>query len=330
VYSICIIILIVIVFDISEKLDDFIKNKAPLLVIVVNYYFNFIPFFINLFSPLFTFISVIFFTSKMASNTEIVAILSAGVSFKRFILPYLIAATFITLLTIFLLNFVIPKANFRRLEFEDKYIRNRYVYSHLNIHIQTQPNTFMYFESFNNQALVGYKFSIEKFKNNKLEYKLNSETAQWDTIKKTWKLSNYSIRKINGMNESLISGFQLDTLIDLDPIAEFKTRDNNIETMNYFELNNFIENQKKRGSDQISYYLLEKYQRFALPFSTYILTLIGVALASRKVRGGIGLHIGLGILLSFTYILFMQVSNTFACMVVFRPCLPFGYPILFF
>jgi len=330
IYAIAVIICIVIIFDISEKLDDFIGSKASFKQIVVDYYCNFIPYFMNLFSPLFTFISVIFFTSKMASNIEVVAILSSGVSFKRFLLPYMIAATVLATLSAVLINFVIPKANKRRLDFEERFIRNKFLFSDYNVHRQIEPGTYIYFETYNNIDNIGFKFSLEKIVDGKLKTKILAESLAWDTLKQNWKINNYTMRTISDFKETIKTGIVMDTVLKMHP-KEFGTRLNNVETMNYFELNKFIETEKMKGSDEIAYFLIEKYQRMSMPFSTFILTLIGVALASRKVRGGIGLHIGLGILLSFSYILFMQISNTFATSGSLSPLVASWVPnIIFF
>ena len=310
-YALSLIIIIVIIFDISEKIDDFIESNAPVSAIFSDYYLNFIPFFANLFSPLFTFIAVIFFTSKMASNTEIVAMLSSGMSFRRILVPYFIAATVITILSLVLNNFVIPKANEKRLAFEEIYIRNKFRNLDRNIHKQIGKNTFIYFERFDNLRNTGYKFSLERIENGKLKSKLISEYIKWDSLANKWQIENYYIREINGLSESIKRGAHLDTTLNLDP-KEFSRRINNIETLNYFELNKFIEEEKSKGSSKTVFYELEKHKRIAFPFATFILTLIGVSIASKKVRGGIGLHIGIGLLISFAYILFMQVSLTFS------------------
>jgi lipopolysaccharide export system permease protein len=310
-YCISLIIAISIVFDISEKIDDFINKKAPLSAIIFDYYLNFIPYFINLFSPLFVFISVIFFTAKMASQTEIVAILGSGISFRRMLFPYFIAATLLASLSFYLNGWVIPHSNEKRLSFENKYIRNPFVYRGRNVHRQIKPGEFIYIESYNNTENTGYQFSLEKIKDGKLNYKLMSENIRWDSISGKWRLENYFVRTIDGMNESLRSGNMLDTILPFKA-AEFNRRITNIEAMDYHELNDFIKNEKMQGAENVEFYLIEKYRRAALPFSTFILTLIGVSLSSKKTRGGIGGQLGVGIMLSFGYILFMQVSYTFA------------------
>jgi len=329
IYSLSLIILVVIIFDISEKIDDFIESSAPFSVIVFDYYLNFIPFFANLFSPLFTFIAVIFFTSKMASNTEIIAILGSGMSFKRMLLPYFIAATVITILSLFLNNYVIPQANKTRLNFEDTYIRTKFRNLDRNIHRQIDKNTFIYFERYDNQRNTGYKFSLEKIEGGELTYKLLSEYIKWDTTINKWRIQSYFIREINGMDEKIFKGGVKDTLMNFTP-AEFGKRINNVETMNFNELNDFIIAETKKGSSKVAFYEIEKHKRMAFPFATFILTLIGVCVASTKVRGGIGLHIGLGMLISFAYILFMQISLTFATNANLAPVIATWIPNVLF
>ncbi len=310
-FSISLILLVVIVFDISEKIDDFIEKEAPLRAIVFEYYLNFIPYFGNLFSPLFTFIAVIFFTSKMANNSEIISILGSGVSFKRMLLPFMISATFIASLSFTLGNLIIPAANEVRLEFENTYIKNPYRNKDKNIHMQISPGNFVYMESYNSTTNIGYKFSMEQFINGELKQKLISNYVEWDSTTNKWTINHYFIRTFNGRQESLIEGKQLDTLINLDP-NDFNVRLNTVETMNFFELNNYINEERMKGSKNLVFHLIEKHKRMAFPFATIILTLIAVSFASRKVRGGVGLHLGIGLLISFSYILFMQVSTTFA------------------
>ncbi|HRE23715.1 MAG TPA: LptF/LptG family permease, partial [Bacteroidia bacterium] len=286
-------------------------RNAPLKAIAFDYYLNFIPYFANLFSPLFVFISVIFFTSKMAGQTEIIAILNSGISFNRFLRPYIISATVIAIASFYLNNWVIPHANLVRLQFENIYIKNPYVYRGRNIHRQIKPGEFVYFESYDNKANTGFMFSIEKFEGGKLVTKLMADRITWDSLAQKWSIENYTIRNINGMTEELKKGVRLDTTLSIHP-SEFNRRMNFIEAMDFSELNNYIKEEKQRGSEVIPFYEVEKYRRTSYPFATFILTLIGVAISSKKVRGGIGLQLGAGILLSFTYIMFMQVSTTFA------------------
>ncbi|MFW5792777.1 MAG: LptF/LptG family permease [Bacteroidota bacterium] len=310
-YAIGLIILIVIIFDFSERVDDFIENKAPLNEIIFVYYLNFIPYFANLFSPLFTFIAVIFFTSRMAFNTEIVAILSNGISFKRMLVPYIVAAIFLSILSIYLSNFLIPSANENRLDFESKYIKKQTRFKDRNIHMQIRPGTFIYLESFNDRNQIGYSFAMEVIEDGKLKTKIIAETIRWQEGEELWKMTNYNIREINGLEEELTSGRVKDTILNFKPY-DFMQSLQDMETMDFRTLNKFIENERIKGSENIKFYLVEKHRRIAFPFSTIVLTLIGVALSSRKVKGGIGLHLGIGLALSFSFILFMQITTTFA------------------
>jgi len=310
-FALGLIILIAIVFDVSEKIDDFLEKKAPLESIIFDYYLNFIPYFANLFSPLFIFISVIFFTSKMSGQTEIIAILSSGVSFRRLLLPYMVVAAFLASLSFYLNGYVIPRSNGTRLAFENTYIKNPYVLKSRNIHRQIYPGHFIYFESYNTIDKMGFRFSYEEFKDGGLVYKLMTDRLSWDSTNGKWHAENYVIREINGMQEHIRKGISFDTTFSFTP-EDFSRRENNIIAMDNNELNAFIAAERMRGAEGLQFDEVEKHRRISYPFATFILTLIGVALSSRKVRGGIGIQIGAGILLSFTYIMFMQVSTTFA------------------
>lgn len=328
-YSLLLIIVIVVIFDISEKIDDFLEKEAPLRAIIVDYYFNFIPYFVNLFSSLFTFIAVIFFTSKLAGDSEIIAILSSGVSFKRLLVPYFISAVILGIFSFVLINWIIPPANKERLAFEEKYIRVRYKYNDKNIHKQVLPGTFIYMESYNNLYNIGYKFSIEKFEEGQLKSKLISDYIQWDTTDNIWKITNYVVRDIVDSVEILSKGRKIDTVLNMYP-EDFYRRNNAVEAMNFHELNKFIEDETRIGSDNVVLWKIEKNKRFAFPFSTIILTVIGVCLSSRKRRGGIGLNIGLGIFLAFSYIMFMQVSTVMATNANVSPIFAVWIPNLVF
>lgn len=328
-YAILLIVGIAVIFDISEKLDDFMEKGAPLSAIIFKYYVNFIPYFANLFSSLFTFIAVIFFTSKMAYNTEIIAILSSGVSFRRMMYPYFISAAIIAIFSFVLNSFIIPPANAVRIDFQNKYVKNPYQNTERNIHRQVRPGMFIYMRSFNTFSQIAYNLSVEKFENGELKSKLISDYAQWDSTKQKWVVSNYYIRDYLENGEKVMSGSSIDTSIYITP-KDFSQRLNVIETMNFFQLNDFIAEQKLQGADNIETILIEKYTRIADPFSTFILTLIGVSLSSRKVRGGIGLHIGLGMALSFSYILFMRFSTMFAIGGQLSPILAVWLPSIVF
>jgi lipopolysaccharide export system permease protein len=309
-FTLILFTVISVVFDISEKLDDFLKSKATFNQVVFEYYGGFIPFYLNFLSPLINFIAVIFFTAKMADQTEIVPILSGGASFNRFLRPYFISATVIFIITMVFNLFIIPETNRLMINFENTYTKIKET-SRSNVHLQLDSNNYIYMESFNNLNNTGYKFTIEHFDKKDLKMKLMAERILWDSISNKWKIENYSIRHVDGLKETMESGVSKDTTLDMKPI-DFDIRDNIYSAMNYWELNEKIEKEKIRGSGVMVNLELEKYKRWTYPFSTYVLTFIGVALSSRKVRGGVGLPLGLGILLSFLYILFIQFANVFA------------------
>ncbi len=309
-FALLIIIVIVIIVDISEKIDDFVDKEAPLKAIVFNYYANFIPYFINMFSPMFVFIAVIFFTSKLAANSEIVAILAGGISFKRLMYPYFLSAAVIAVFSLLLNLFVIPPANKGRLAFEAQYIKKRFENTNRNMHYQISPGTFLYAESFSTWNNTAYKFTLESLENHQLVSKLSAETAVWDSTKAAWRLNNYHLRKYVGSTEILTTGKTMDTTLAIT-VDDFYRREKYVEQLNYMQLNNLIKTQEMRGDQMVKLALIEKHTRFALPFSAFILTIIGVSLSSQKRRGGIGLNIGIGIALSFSYILFLRFSQMF-------------------
>ena len=321
---------IAIIFDTAEKIDDFMEKKAPLHAIVFDYYLNFVPYFSILYSHLFTFIAVVFFTSKLAYRSEIIAILSSGISYRRLLWPYFIGATIIAIFSYTFTNFVVPNSNKVRLEFEEHYIRNGPVqFNFRNIHKQISPGVVVYMESYSNTSNQGYKFSIEKYDGNTLVSKLVSEYVIWDSVKQKWNIRDYYIRDIVGNKEFIKKGTSIDTSINMYP-GDFRRRISSVESMDLFELNKFIDDIKLQGAENIDAYMVEKYKRISLPFSTYILTLIGVCISSRRVRGGTGLHIGIGMGIAFSHIVFMQFSSQFAISGTLNPLLAVWIPNILF
>jgi lipopolysaccharide export system permease protein len=311
-FCLALILTIAVVFDFAEKIDNFMERQAPAKAIIFDYYMNFIPYFAMLFAPLFVFISVIFFTSKMAVNTEIIAILNSGMSFRRMMYPYLVSSFVIALLTFLLTNFVIPKANLVRMDFEDKYYRSssRKVTVE-NIHRQVFKNIYVYMGSFNPISQRGQNFTIEKFNDSgRLESKLSSSSVVYDTAKNKWKAINYYLREIKNNDEIITKGKSIDTALTITP-NDFSRDPGFVGTMTYRELDDYIKVLQLQGSDELKLFLIEKHRRYASPFAVFILTLIGVTLSSRKVRGGIGMNIGVGLILSFSYILFLQFASQF-------------------
>ncbi|MCX7862804.1 MAG: LptF/LptG family permease [Bacteroidales bacterium] len=311
VFSILIIISIAIIFDFAERLDDFLERKAPFDKILFEYYLNFIPYFVNLFTPLFVFISVIFFTSKLAQRSEIIAMLSSGINFNRILYPYFLSAFIIAVFTWFSSNFFVPRATKKKLAFEEIYIRNPFRNKDIHIHRQIEPGVFVYMENFAVEGDIAYRFSMEKFDNKQLVSKLFTDYAQWDSIKQRWKLINCFIRNFQENGETIIRHAMIDTAINLRP-EEFKRRTEFVETMDFYRLNQYIEQKRMEGDENVVHYEVVRYQRFFNPLSIFVLTLIGVSVSSRKKRGGIGAHLGLGLGLSFSYIVFLQVSTYMA------------------
>ncbi len=329
-FSLILILCIVVIFDLSEKLEKFLEKEAPVSAIVFDYYKNFIPYFANLFSSLFTFISVIFFTSKMAYDSEIIAILSTGISFRRFLVPYLISAAVIAGLSFLLGAFIIPNANEKRIEFEKQYVNKRYANTEQNIHRQIAPGTYIYMSSYSVTSNIGYDFSIENFKGDTLVNKLTSARIVWDRDSSRWVIHNWKLREIDGDYEKYTTGARIDTVLPFAP-SEFSENPKKIkEQLTFPELEEYIDRMKLRGSSNIVEFQIEKYKMIANAFATFILTLIGVSISSRKIRGGMGLHLGIGLLISFSYILFMQFSNVFATNGNMNPLLAVWLPNILF
>jgi len=311
VFTMAIFTVVAVIFDISERMDDFLKYHAPLSKIVFEYYAGFIPFYLNFLSPLINFIAVIFFTAKMADQTEIVPILNGGMSFKRFLRPYFIAASIICAVTLVFNIYIIPRTNKLKIGFENVYVKPVDDNNKRSTHMQIDKNSFVYIDNFDNDRKIGYNFILETFNGQELKEKLIAQRITWDSIKTKWKIEDYSIRTVNGMDEKMTKGTSKDTTLDMTP-SDFEIRDNIYMAMTTSELNENIAKEEIRGTGRMTDLKLEKYKRFIYPFSAYILTLMGVSLSSKKVRGGIGLSLGVGIALSFTYILFIQFATMFS------------------
>ena len=311
-FAIALIISIAVVFDVNEWIDNFINNKAPIKAIIFDYYANFIPYFSNLFSPLFVFISVIFFTSKLAENSEIIAMMSTGLSFKRLLRPYMISAAIIAVMTYGMGAYVIPQGNVTRLNFEDKYKKKKKQEYVRNVQVEVDSGVIAYMERYENYNKTAYRFSLDKFVDKKLVSHLTAKSATYDTTKvHKWTLKNYMIREMDGMRETITQGERLDSIIPMEP-QDFLIMKGQQETMTSSELSDYIARQKRRGFANIKEFEIEYHKRIAMSFASFILTIIGVSLSSRKVKGGMGLYLGVGLALSFSYILFQTVSATFA------------------
>lgn len=311
VFTMAIFGIIIPVFDVSERLDDFLKHNAPLDKIIFEYYVGFIPFYLNMLSPLINFIAVIFFTSRMADKTEIVPILSGGMSFTRMLRPFMIGASIIFVVSLIFNLFIVPNTNKLLNNFTDVYIKPRFDKSKNMVHMKLNDSTYVFVRTFDNVSQIGYNFSLEKFIENELHEKLMADRIVWDTLQSKWRIENYTIRTINGLNEEMTKGVQIDTLLDMRP-SDFDIYDDVYGSMSTRELYEKIEKEEVRGTGIMTNLLIEKYKRFVTPFSAFILTLMGVALSSRKVRGGLGLSLGVGIGLSFVYLVLNQFSTIFS------------------
>ncbi|MBO4730755.1 MAG: LptF/LptG family permease, partial [Bacteroidaceae bacterium] len=335
-FSIVLIIAIVIVFDFNEKIDKLTTANKEFGIswgrIFVDYYLNTIPYFANLFSSLFVFISVIFFTSKLADRSEIIAMRSNGMSFKRILRPYIISAVLIGLLNLVLGAYVIPHSNKSRTDFENQYIKKRQITIVDNVQLQVDTGVIAFFSSFNINTKSGSGFSLDKFRNKKLVSHLTALRVQYDTIadrRYQWHIYNYSIRELHGMHEKITSGVELDTIIVVEPRDLLYTR-NQQETMTTPEISEYIDKQRMRGSANVSTFEVEYHKRFASAFAAFILTIIGVTLSCEKRKGGMGLSLGLGLALSFGYILFQTISASFATNGGWPPMLAVWIPNIIF
>jgi lipopolysaccharide export system permease protein len=305
------LIMVIVIFDISEKIDDFLENSVPFHAILVNYYINFIPFMLNLFIGLITFIVVIYFTSRLAFNSEIIAMLAAGISFRRILIPYISTAFLLALISFSLSNFVIPSANSKRLRFELQYMNKHQPGYESYIHFQISPGNILSMQNFDPFSRTGYKSVLISFDDAGMQRVMAAEFVKWDSVAGKWSFEQYSIRTFSGKKQYLTMGQKLDTALAIDPV-DLTTKVVSVDNLGYRQLRRFIRESKIRGTENIMFYEVEKHKRLAYPFSTVILTLIGVSLSSRKVRGGIGFHIAMGLFASFSYILFMKFAETFA------------------
>jgi lipopolysaccharide export system permease protein len=304
--------LVITVIDITEKMEDFMKHELSWGFILVEYYFAFIPYMANLLSPITIFIATIFVTANLAARTEIIAMLSSGMSLTRIMYPYLIGSMLIGLLVFYMGGWLIPHGNKTRVDFEKKYIKSSYVFEGKNVHIKTSPTTYVYLESYNSENNIGYQFSLEQIVDNRLVSKLKAGRITWNDAIKKWNVEEYFIRRFDEQgNEYIYKGTNKDTVLTIEP-KDFQDTYMLYETLDMGQLNKSIALLESRGSENINTYIVEKYQRYTYPFSVIILTLIGVIASSRKSREGAGLTIAFGFLLAFVYIIFMITSRSLA------------------
>ena len=308
--NIVLILTIAIVFDLTEKMDDFFENQVPLREIILDYYLPFIPYYMNMFSSLFIFITVIFFTSKLAGNSEIIAMQAAGMSFHRLMVPYAISATVLFVLAVFLGGWVIPKSSAKMLKFRDKYVEHFTTENARNMQLEVEPGTILYIESFQKRSGIGYRCSIEEFEGKTLVSRTTAERIYYDSLE-NWHLDRYLHRTFTGLHETLERGERMDITMPIIPDELFITAQQANE-MTTPELRHYMERQRQRGSGNVKAFEVEYHKRWASPIGAFIMTLLGVTMSSRKVRGGMGKNLGIGIVLTAAYILFSTVSTTFS------------------
>jgi len=310
-FTLAIFSVVMVVFDISEHLDNFLKKQTTLHDIAFQYYAGFIPFYLNYLSPLINFLAVILFTAKMANQTEIVPILSSKASFMRFLRPYFVSASLLFIVSFFANVYLIPYTNRLKVDFEDTHFTDADP-TKTEVHMQLDKRTFVYIKSFDNTIKTGYEFIMEKFDGDSMKQKWVANRIVYDSLKRVWTISNYTVRTIDGLKENMIwHGMSKDTVLDMKP-EDFEIKDNQYSAMSMKVLNNNITKAELRGTGELTDMKFEKYHRFVYPLSTYVLTLIGVSLSSRKVRGGVGLPLGIGILLCFTYIIVEKFALVFS------------------
>lgn len=332
IYSILLIISISIVFDVNENLAKFAQYHAPLKAIVFDYYANFVPYFANLFSPLFVFIAVIFFTSKLAGNSEIIAMLASGISFKRLLRPYMLSCVLISALSFYLSAFVIPHGNVIRQNFETMYKNKKKNTAADNVMLQVDKGVVAYIQHYDNEHKHGYGFSLDKFQNKNLVWHTTAMDIQYDTIsdsKYHWTLIGWKTRKLHGLREQITQGAKKDTVLMMEPTDLVYSKGQQ-ETFTLPQLEEYISKQQVRGSGNVVQYQVEYHKRIAASFASFILTIIGVSLSSKKRKGGMGLYLGIGLALSFLYIMLQTVSSTFAIQANFPPMLAAWVPNIIF
>lgn len=327
-FSIVLIMSIAVVFDLTEKLDDFFENQVTVREIIFDYYLNFIPYFMNMFSPLFIFISVIFFTSKLAGDSEIIAMLASGVSYHRLMWPYFFSALLLFIFSFWMTGYVIPPASEKMLTFQDKYIQHFSRENARNVQMEVEPGTILYIESFQKRTEMGYRASLEHFDGKKLSMRITADRIHYDSAY-NWHFDKYVRRDFDGMRETLTRGNRLDTIIPVLPKELFYTAEN-AQMMPNGELRAYIDTQRRRGSGNVQAFETEWWKRWASPIGAFIMTLLGVTMSSKKVRGGMGKNLGVGLTLSALYILFSTVSTTFSVNGVMSPFMSVWLPNFIF
>lgn len=331
VFAVFIIVMVILVIDFVEKNDDFMETKPSNSAIFLDYYMNLAPYWANYISPLMIFISTVFFTAKMASHTEIIAILGSGTSFRRLMLPYFIGSGIVAVYSFVMVGWILPKANIPRIEFQNKYLESDFYFSGRDIHMAVQKNVYAYLSSYDNNSNTAYDFTLEKIEDNRLVEKLSARRATYDDSLKKWKLYDYQIRKFGIMKDQMTYSptAPLDTSINMFP-SDFTNAKSRQETLTIPQLQDYIALINSRGAEGVEIYKIEYYQRFATPFAVVILSIMGLIVSARKARGGVGLQIAIGFVLAFLYIIFYILSKGIAEAGSMNPILAVWLPNIVF
>lgn len=327
-FCLLMVMAIVVVFDYNEKFDKFHQNEAPVNAIIFDYFLNFIPYFAVKFSPFFIFIAVVYFTSNLASHSEIIAMISGGVSFHRLMVPYLFSAIVLAVTVFVASSWLIPPANKVRLDFEDNYVRKVTKDYVRNIQMEIEPGVIIYIERYDEIKNIGYRFFIEHYEDQTLVSKMTAQRITMQGENK-WRALDYQIRDFKGLREEIQYGSQMDTTIMMNP-SEFYIVKGFSEQLTTTELRDYLDRQRARGVANLKEYELEYHRRFSFPCSILVLTVIAVSLTSRKMRGGMGIHLGLGLLIAFSYILFDTLSGSIALSGSTSPMLAVWIPNILF
>jgi lipopolysaccharide export system permease protein len=329
VFVVFIIVSIVVIINYTDYNDSYLKHNLGFREIA-GYYLTFIPYIASLISPITVFIAVVFITSKLAQHTEIIAMLSSGMSFRRLMRPYFIGALIIAVVWYYFAGWVIPDSNKSRVAFELQYVKTPYINTDRDIHIKIGPESYLYMQNFNNQANVGYRFTLETIVGTQVRDRLFAQRIEWQEETQSWKLKNWTLRSFNDMEEKYATGFELDTVLRIHP-RDFESDYGRYETLTMDELSDYISELELRGADNIQIYQIEKYIRYMSPFAAFVLTFIGLILSSRKQRGGVGFQIALGFLLAFIYIILYifarsvaEAGSTHPVIAVWSPNIVFG------
>jgi lipopolysaccharide export system permease protein len=329
IFVVLIINSIICVIDYAEKVDTFLKKKVPAQAILFEYYATFIPYITNMLIPITVFIATVFITARLAARTEIIAILAGGVSFRRMLMPYLMGAGILAILTFLMNSYVMPHANKVKVHFEKTYLKDTYYYDETNIHIKIAPNVYAYMQSYNNLSKIGYLFTLEEFRNKALKQKLTAERIEWDSLKQLWKIPIYKIHTFEGEKETVTSGVTIDTVLNLNP-KDFESKHLLHETLTLPELDSYVQEQLSRGVTNVGVFLVEKYERFTYPFAIVLLTILGVIVSARKSRQGTGMLVAFGFLLAFVFVTFVRMSRSMGQAGTLDPLLAAWLPTLVF